>query len=739
MKKRVFTLALAMSLVLGCMAVPASAAAGQSEEMTKVTLAVKGKLGIGDGYDKFSGSSTDLGVERYWQLSWSNDDGGLLEVTADSSGNILSYDCFTPDKEMPVSSWEGGGFDPSFPAVSAKQVETAAQAFLGKVVSDPESVKLDPVRLRLTGYRRAVSVSGSILINGVATPLSFSMRLSLPDLTVTSYNRRDSWSVVVTQAAPSASPAVAQSAAKAKLDSALTMELRYVDADDGSIALRYVPTTEGNWYVDAQTGALVDLSKLAGSTRPYPGEVNGGGIADEATAAEAPMPSLSPAEQTAVDQMAGTLSAEELDKLLKKIAPLGLDKMTQAGASYYMDGKNGVSPLKDTGDGTKDIICRLTYTRPLEKNEIDPRYASDDARQLVLRKFITVDAKTGALKSVSTSSYGAKQDLFTGDAAAVAKSFLSAQYPEYFASCVRKNEDKDEGYYVRQVNSIPYYSNYLRAEVCKVDGTIGRFSMEWDDAAKFPAPEKIVDAKAAMAAYAGCFQAKLYYTPYPEKVDTSDPKWMAYAQHLGDVKYRWVLSYVHDGNSPQGVDAFTGKVLEWPGSSTKTLAYTDCGSCYGKTQIEALAEFGVGFSGGDKFRPTEKVTQRDMLVLLLSAVGCSFDADNMNQEAEDRLYDTAYSLGLLTKAQRSPGKTVTRLEFVKTLLVSSAYGKAAQLQGIYKTTFTDAASVPAGDLGYAAIGQALGVISGNGQGELRPNDTLTRQDAAIMLYQFMGK
>lgn len=740
MKKRMFTLMLAMSLAMGC-AVPAFASAGQSDEMAKVTLAVKRQLGIGDEYDKFSGDSTDLGVVRYWQLSWSKEDGSSLEVTADSSGKILSYDCYAPDKDMPVSSWDNGGFSPSFPAVSAKQVEDAARAFLAKVVPSPESVKLDPVRLRLTGYRRAVSVSGSILINGVPTPLGFSARLSLPDLTVTSYNRRDVWSLVVTGAAPSASPAVSQSAAKGKLDSALTMELRYVDGDDDAIALRYVPTTEGDWYVDAQTGALVDLSKLPGNHRPFFGVAGEGGAnKDEAMAPEeSATPSLSPTEQATVDQMAGVLSAEKLDAQLKKIAALGLDKMTQAGASYYM-GSKAVTPLggKQAGDA-EEITCRLVYTRDLTKDEIGYNSPDEPDAKRVLRKYVTVDARTGALLRVTTSGEYAREDAWKGDAAAVVKGFLSAQYPDYFASCVRRNEDTDQGNYIRQVNGIPYYSNYLRAEVCGVDGTIGTFSMDWDEDASFPAPEKLVDAKTAMAAYAGCFQAKLYYTAYPEKVDSSDAKWLAYSQQLGDVKYRWVLSYVLDGSAPQGVDAFTGKVLEWPGSETKALAYTDCGSCYGRAQIEALAEYGVGFGRGDKFRPTQQVTQRDMLVLLLSAVGCTFDADELDQESEDQLYDTAYSRGLLTRGQRSPGKAVTRLEFLKTMLVSSAYGKAAQLQGIYKTSFTDTASVPAADLGYVAIGQALGIISGNGQNELRPNDTLSRQDAAIMLYQFMGK
>ena len=740
MKKRFFTLVLAMSLVMGCMAVPAFAA--QSDEMTKVTLAVKQQLGIGDEYESFSGDCTDLGVLRYWQLNWSGEDGSSLSVTADNNGKIVSYDSYTPDKETPVSTWEGGGFNPSFPAVTAAQVEQAAKTFLSKVVASPESVKLDPVTLRLTGYRRSVSVSGTVLLNGVETPMSFSLRLSLPGLTVTSYNRRDAWGLIVTGGVPSASPAVAKDAAKGKLDSTLSLELRYVDGDDGAVALRYVPTTQGDWYVDAQTGALVDLSKLPGNDRFLFGATNGA-VADKEEAADAgaapsAAPSLSPVEQATVDQMSGTLSAEELDGILKKIAPLGLDKMTQAGASYYM-GSQQPRPLAAGQEQSDEIVCRLTYTRDLTKAEADPRSSDDPDAKPVLRKYITVDAVTGAVKSVSTSSEYAKEDAWTGDAAAVASGFLSAQYPDYFAACVRRNEDTDEAYYVRQVGGVPYYSNYLRASVCKVDGTIGSFSMDWDEDASFPAADGIVDEKAALAAYTGCFETGLTYTPYPEKVDTTDPQWLTYSQYIGDVKYRWVLSYVHSGDTPYAVDAFTGQVLTYDRDGAKALTYTDCASSYGRAEIEALASFGVGFGSGSQFHPAAQVTQRDMLILLLNAVGCSYDADAMDQEAEDSLYDNAVSQGLLARAQRDPDRAVTRLEFLKTMLVSSAYGKAAQLQGIYTATFSDAASIPAADLGYAAIGQALGVVTGDAARRFNPNASVTRQDAAIMLCRFMGK
>lgn len=720
MKRRILSLTLAAGLTLGAAALPSSAA-GPSEEMARVTLAVKEQLGVEDEYESFSGDCMDLGVTRFWGLEWSREEGESLQVTADSTGKILSYDRYIPGGSQPVPLWERSGYNPSFLPVSAGQVEEAAGAFLSRVVSAPESARLEPVRLRPAGSRTSVAVSGTILLNGVDTPVGFSMSLSLPDLTVTSYSRWDSWFFFVTGETPSEQPAVRRETAWEALNSVLSLELRYVD-DGGSIALWYVPTTQGDWFVDAQTGELTDLSKLAdGDPRPFPA----GGADKNESAADSTLgaPALSPVEQATVDQMAGVLDAGELDRLLQAIAPLGLKRMTQAGASYYMDRES------------KEITCRLTYVRPLTRSEAEAGMTQEEfeAEKPELRKYITVDAATGGLQRVSTSA-GRGRDVFQGDGGAVVKGFLSAQFPERFAACTGR--DEEGSLWVRQANGIPYDSNFLRAEVCRVDGTIGSFSMEWDDQARFPAPEGIVNEEAAMAAYSGCYTARLFYTLYPEKVDGTDPRWAAYVRQVGEIAYRWVLSYVLEGDSPQGVDAFTGAVVPSPGGTDQPLEYTDLDGCPGKAEIERLARYGVGFGRSGLFRPGDQVRQRDMLVLLLSAAGLPFDADAMSGEEEDRLYDAAVSRGLLAKEERDPDRAVTRLELLKTLLTASAYGKAAQLEGIYQVSFADAGAIPAGGLGYAAMAQGLGLVSGS---ELRPGELITRQDAAVILCRFMAR
>jgi len=170
------------------------------------------------------------------------------------------------------------------------------------------------------------------------------------------------------------------------------------------------------------------------------------------------------------------------------------------------------------------------------------------------------------------------------------------------------------------------------------------------------------------------------------------------------------------------------------------VAYTDIAGSYAKKQFEALAAAGIGFGAASEVKPQALLTQKDMLVLLLNSCGYRFDVEDLDSEDTlDYLYSAAWSQGFLSRGTRSPDHLVTRLEIVKAILDASPYGQAAKLKGIFVTSFTDAARIPADSLGYAAIAEGLGIIRGNGNGRFDPNTTVTRQCAAVILYNYMSR
>ena len=152
-----------------------------------------------------------------------------------------------------------------------------------------------------------------------------------------------------------------------------------------------------------------------------------------------------------------------------------------------------------------------------------------------------------------------------------------------------------------------------------------------------------------------------------------------------------------------------------------------------RQMFRELAQLGIGFTA-DRFEKTKGVTQADMVLFLLSANGEYYSAEEM-----DDAYDRAYYLGILERGQRQEDKPVTRAELIKTILDMAGYGRVAWIDGIFLCSFQDAGTIPADYYNYAAIAQGMGMVQGNGVGQLSPNDQATRQQMAIMLYNFMNR
>ena len=63
----------------------------------------------------------------------------------------------------------------------------------------------------------------------------------------------------------------------------------------------------------------------------------------------------------------------------------------------------------------------------------------------------------------------------------------------------------------------------------------------------------------------------------------------------------------------------------------------------------------------------------------------------------------------------------------------------ARLEGIYRCDYTDANTIPAADLGYAALAQGLGLVAGDSAGRFAPDRTATRVEAIAVVYQYMKR
>ncbi len=724
-------LALTMLLVFGlageAMAMPAVAeaegATGEmSEQLAAVVKGVKAKIAIGQQWTDFSGSSSEYAAVKYWNLYWSGQD-EQLNITVTDDGTITEYNWWQQDGN---NSYDGL-FAPHYPQVDRATAQKTAEAFVKKVLRTGETIKFTQNNSYAAAREiNSYSFRGDILANGLASSLSFYIRVAADGSRITSFSRtifqEDHLGTV-----PSAQAKITLAQAQKLLDGENQVRAAYYLSEDGKKAvLQYRPVVKDPLLVNAQSGQLIDLNalyadadqKLAGSALNYA----------TADTAAAPAEGLSQAELSGVAQMSGVLAKDKLDQAVRGIAELKLGaKDTFANISY-------------SADKEKDLItAQLTYWRQADAASLgltaaELKKASGNGKAIIYKN-CTVNAKTGELLSLYTN-YPAQNEKWSEKKAdqAKAEAFL-AKYPAaHFEKAALSPEDSSACAFVyyQQVNGYMYQGNSCFVSCNPYSGEVDGFSYQWDEQVTFAPAAGIVAQQAALTAYNQALQVELFYASLPQAVDPSKPQLRPYADSGFAYVYQLALAY-RQSNPKQayGVDAASGKVLYAESDSVSGLTYDDITGNPAQAAIESLAAYGIGFAGGS-FQPSDGLTQRGLLLFLTSAAGYQFDAD----VEDDALYAAAYDLGILTAAQRQPTQKITRGQYVQTLLDMSGYGKTAMLQGIYRCAYRDAAKIPAQYYGYAAIAQGLGMVK---DANFNAGATITRAEAAVILDNFMRR
>lgn len=734
MKRKWLSLLLSALLALGLCTPAFAAEESLQEELTRVTLAVKSTLSIGDSYTDFTGDVNDMGALRYWSLNWSDDAGNTLHVLATDTGKVMQYSLNSSGRIWAVN---GGSYSPAFSKVSVSQARDAAEKFLDTVLTGTESAQLqdhtDGMPLSMDGSD--YTISAQILLNGIPSPNRATLQVSSETGEVEYFSRDDCYEAYLNDV-PSSVPTVPAETAAAALAGTVSLSLQYVlpeDGDGSTAVLRYVPVSGDDYYVDAQTGKLVNLTEAWNDARSNSPDGSTGAAANATPgygALSDKEASLSEQELSAIGTLQGVLSQDALDTAARKVSALGLGRYTLASASYTMSKESG------------DITCTLTYTRKLTLSELNnitsEQYQTGSYQQT---KVLELNAKTAALlRGWSYRPWYMKVVTPNRDALQVtADSFLALCYPDYAKKVVLTDGTGSDFRYDRQENGYFYHSDSVSITMDPSDGSVASFSAAWTDGLTFQPADGLISADAAKAAYCDAFATQLGYLAYPVSVNVAIPIWKTYASCCGYVAYRYELGYTFQSdNTILGVDAKTGKPIMQTQDST--VSYTDISDSYAKGQIELLASAGIGFGSSTEFKPTAQLTQKEMLVLLLNSCGYSYDVDNLQDEDTlNSIYTAAWSQGFLSSGTRNPDQAITRLEFIRSILNASPYGQAAKLKGIFVTSFTDASKIPSDSLGYAAIAQGLGMIRGNQKGQFVPDGIVTRQSAAMILYNYMNR
>ena len=342
--KKLLSLLLSILLLTGAALPWAQAAGGTDGDLDRVTRSVKSALDLDtDGYTDFRGNYEVGELAPLWNLYWSGD-AGSLSVSALTDGTITDY--YVTNSE-PSSGPDQGV--PGFPKGDADQASAAANAFLKRALGAGESVELKEPSgmdsLDSTTYR----FSGTILLNGLPSPLTCSVTVRAADNVVTRF-RRDVPETAFLGTIPSADASVTRAAAEQALRSEQSLRLEYIlpDEDSTTAVLCYLPDSVHTFYVDAKTGKLVDLTALEQDMYKSGAGAAAGDTAAETEAAEN---GLSQAEQEGIRQLEGVQSSEALDKALRAVPEYGLSRYALASARYSVG--------QTAEDGEAPVTCVL--------------------------------------------------------------------------------------------------------------------------------------------------------------------------------------------------------------------------------------------------------------------------------------------------------------------------------------------------------------------------------------------
>ena len=321
--------------------------------------------------------------------------------------------------------------------------------------------------------------------------------------------------------------------------------------------------------------------------------------------------------------------------------------------------------------------------------------------------YTSVDAKTGEIKYYSR--WGEDDSEVKNNDDSALKTLAGDKAKEY-------KYDKNSHQYIRYVNGIKVTGDY--ANVTTNNGVLTDFSMNYTDT-EFPSIENAMSKEDAENIL---FDAKDYS--------------IVYMQNYTDNTREIIPVYTID---TENINPFTGKFVDYQNKeitedASSKLEYSDIDGHYAEKYIKELAYYGIGFEGGE-FKPDEKITQKDFLALLMSINGNDIIVLKNNLEQANWVYRNSAQNSIISEDERDDDAEVTREEAAVYMIRAIGAENYAKYNDIYVTPFNDVTE----NKGYIALLSAMGVLSGDGNGNFNPNREMTRAESIIMIYNYLTR
>ncbi len=722
--KRKLAVVLTIFMLLSVLVPLNSFAAADDKGLEKAIRTARSYFDVPEDY-KLTTRLENYDGKKVWNLSWYSEDGmgGSIDARIDENGTLLSFSQYKPEY------YEGQ--QRKFPAVSKEEAKEKADSFIKKVnPSVLDSIKYQEYN-QYTLQDRAYYFYYVRVVNDIpyySNYLSVSVHRDTGDIMEYYCNWKDDVTF------PDASKVISIEEAQKAYEEKMGLELIYQSAkvkDEIKVFPIYVPKYDNYTYgIDAVTGEKISISPpydiyYARDMAMKEATMDAAGAGGEIV--------LSPEEEREIREMSGLISVEDAEKIARDSSAIGIDEdMKLENYSLSRDWYN-----------KNEILWSLYFTfEPKDYEREEYKYAS-----------VTIDARTGEIVRfyvVTPYKENAKAKDDKAAALAAVEKFLKEFKPDKYDQ-VKLDEDSMDNvipvenselprsywfHFSRQVNGISFPGNGFSVSYDAVNQRVTDFDMSWYNV-EFPSIKNAVPVEKVYNVLFGQVGLELQYkeTYNRETVTVKD----SVAPEKPEIK----LVYMLKPDKPLYFDAFTGDIVNYDGTpykEYKPVEYTDIEGHFAEKQIKALAEHGV-YLEGEEFKPNEQIKQKEFFTLLTRTMpyyyGPIVYADS-SQEDIDNMYYYLIRENVITANEKNPEAAVSREDAVKYIIRSLKYNEVAEIKGIFKCPFADEAEIDPDLVGYVTIAYGMNIVNGSG-GKFMPKKTLTRAEAAVMIYNYLQR
>ncbi len=658
--------------------------ADEGNDVKEVLSLIKGRLPDTEEFEKFESSRRQSGNTEIYTFMWFSVKEPYREMTvrAKKSGIIISYSYYTGEKEdirPTINKPLTEDYLEKAVELSEKINPSIKDKIEVKVQNETENLYAGDYYYTLTHVENSIPVYGNtgtlVIASDGETLRSYSLNYD-EDLAYENPEKIIGYDEV-----------------KDAFFEEIGMKLEYRTEYNGKerkAYLSYKPKISYGTYIEAFTGKAITPEIYEGGAYKTMNTMASESAVLDSAAGDV---HFSEAELNEFEKLDNLISKEEAEKIVKETKLIN-----RADCKI-----EGFSTNRDYYDEEK-YYHSLTY----RGNDFYAR--------------VKLDAKSGKIYSFYQSDYFYKGDkeISESEAEDAMDKALMILCPEDIdkGDSYRKAESGDgfSQVYQRYVNDIPYENDYINITVSKKDGSVINYSYSYTDI-EFPSPEgKISEKEASYKLIEQKEYIPFYYISKNKEKD--------------EIKTNLIYMFTE---GPFEIDAFTGEVKN-PYGKVEIPEYKDLEGHFSENAVKTLARFGIGFEE-DLFRPDDAITQKEYIALLTMSVMRNRGIILTKNYDAEGVYSYAYECGILEKSEINEEAPVTRLDGAIYFIRALGLEEIASIKDIFACPFSDITE----KTGYASILYGLGVMKGDGQGKFNPEKTITRAEAAIMIYNYLAR